>query len=137
MSNLWAKVKLLREQGKTYREIGEIMGFSHQRAHQIFTGKPTHRDLSPQQKKRKYEASKEKKKIYNKKWQRENPDKVLGYVNKWKAKNPDKALQHRRDYYKRHREEILTKQARRYREDEEYRLKKIEREKQRYANKKR
>lgn len=134
--NRWTRVKLLREGGKTFREIGKIMGFSYQRAHQIFTGRPIYKNLSSEEKKRRYEISKEKRKACNKRWRKENPDKVLGYVNKWKAKNPEKALQHRRDYYQRHRKEILAKAAKRYRENKEYRLKKIEREKQRYANKK-
>jgi len=56
------RVKLLREEGKTFKEIGEIMGFSRQRAHQIFTGGPIYKDLSPEEKRRRYEASKERRK---------------------------------------------------------------------------
>jgi len=50
--NRWTRVKLLREGGKTFREIGKIMGFSYQRAHQIFTGRPIYKNLSSEEKKR-------------------------------------------------------------------------------------
>lgn len=129
------KVIRLREQGKTYPEIGRIMGFSKQRAFQIVNKKGLYKDLSPEQKKRIYEKRKKNQFEYNRKWCRRNPDKVLEYVNRWKAKNPDKALQHIRNYYKKHRKEILAKQHKRYIEDEDFRLAKIEREKERYRKK--
>lgn len=92
------KVKELREQGLSYRKIGEVLGISGQYVHVI--DKPELYDT--EEKKQKHREYKDKRKdenlAYGKKWRDSNPD----YMKEWYQANKDKYI-----IYKKNREEKL------------------------------
>ncbi len=80
------KVRRLREEGLTYREIGRMLGFSGAYAHILDKPEMYDTEKHKEMHKRYVKNSKERILAYGKKWREEHSD----YMKKWYQENKDK-----------------------------------------------
>ena len=77
-------IRKLRAKGKTYEEIGELLGCSRQYCEQV-----VHSEKTYERNREFRERNRDKRREENRKYYRRNKDHIKAMQKKWKLKNPD------------------------------------------------